>query len=58
MSVSIKCPVCGREFRGEPLKTWKFRFYDVKRYECSNCKAKFNIYESPNSVFTIPKAKH
>jgi len=53
----IKCPLCGSILEGEPLKTWKFRFYDVKRFECSSCGAKFNIYESSMSTFTIPKAK-
>lgn len=57
MSGSVKCPVCGHSFAGKPLKNWKFRFYDVRRYECDSCKTKFNIYESPNSKFTIPKAK-
>jgi transposase-like protein len=47
MSESVKCPVCGQEFRGEPFKTWKFRFYKVSRFECKGCKAKFNIYEGP-----------
>jgi len=53
----VKCPSCGREFLGKPLKSWKFRFYDVRRYECQHCKAKFNVYEGPKSRFTIPKAK-
>ncbi len=57
MSESVKCPVCGHSFAGKPTKTWKFRFYDVRRYECESCKGKFNVYESPKSTFTIPKAK-
>jgi len=57
MSESIKCPECGHELSGKPLKTWKFRFYDVRRYECEHCRTKFNVYESPNSQFTIPKSK-
>ncbi len=57
MSESVKCPACGREQSSKPLKAWKFRFYDVKRYECQHCKARFNVYESPKSRFTIPKAK-
>jgi len=55
--MSVKCPVCGKEFSGEPLKTWRFRFYTVNRYECGKCKAKFNVYESEKSRFTIPKSK-
>lgn len=57
MTVNVKCPVCGQKFSSEPLKTWKFRFYKVNRFECKKCKAKFNIYEGPKSKFTIPKAK-
>jgi transposase-like protein len=57
MSETIKYPICGKSFTGKPIKTWKFRFYDVKRFECRSCKTKFNDYESQNSRFTIPKAK-
>jgi transposase-like protein len=57
MSGSVKCPVCGRSFAGKPVKTWKFRFYSVGRYECDRCKTKFNVYESPKTKFTIPKAE-
>ena len=57
MSEYVKCPVCSLGFAGKPLKTWKFRFYNVKRFECARCKAKFNIYESPSSKFTIPKSR-
>ena len=57
MSGSMKCPVCGKQHSGKPKKTWKFRFYKVGRYECPSCKSMFNIYESPNSTFTIPKSK-
>ncbi len=53
----VKCPLCGKAFEGKPLKEWKFRFYDVKRYECEKCGSRFNVYESQNSMFTIPKAK-
>ena len=53
----VRCPVCGGEFEAEPLKSWRFRFYQVKRYQCSLCGAKFNLYESEKSSFTIPKAK-
>jgi hypothetical protein len=56
MSKSVKCPACGRELSSKPLKSWKFRFYDVKRCECQHCKTKFNAYNSPESTFTIPKA--
>lgn len=57
LSESVKCPVCGGEFKAKPLKTWRFRFYKVSRFECEKCKEKFNVYEGPKSKFTIPKAK-
>jgi transposase-like protein len=56
MNENVKCPVCGQEFKTEPLKTWKFRFYRVSRFECKNCKTKFNFYVSSKSKFTIPKS--
>jgi len=58
ISESVECPVCGHSFAGKPIKNWKFKFYDVRRYECDSCKTKFNVYESPKSKFTIPKSKH
>jgi len=58
VSNSLKCPICGREFQGKPLETWKFRYYNVKRFECAHCGMRFNLYESPKSKFTIPKRKH
>ena len=57
MCESVKCPVCGHSPPCKPIKTWKFRFYNVGRYECDHCKTRFNVYESPKSTFTIPKAK-
>jgi transposase len=47
----VRCPYCGFEKKFEALKTWKFKFYDVKRLECPNCKGVFNYYNgvSPRS---------
>ena len=40
----VKCPYCGYEENFRLLKTWKFRFYDVKMLECSRCGGRFNHY--------------
>jgi hypothetical protein len=40
----VKCPVCGGEFQAEPFKTWRFRFYQVKRLQCPKCGGIFNLY--------------
>jgi len=40
----VKCPYCGYKGDFKPLKTWKFRFYDVKMLECSRCGGRFNHY--------------
>ena len=53
----LVCPLCDKEVTKSPFKTWKFRGYDVKRYECQNCKSKFNVYQSPKKTFTIPSHK-
>jgi len=45
---SIKCPYCGFEGGFKALKTWKFRFYDVERLVCPNCKGVFNHYYGVN----------
>jgi len=60
-----KCPYCGHAGEFKVLKTWKFRFYNVERLECPNCKGVFNYYSgiSPRgkkSEFLIrvkPRAK-
>jgi transposase-like protein len=41
----VKCPYCGYEGEFKPLKTWKFRFYEVKRLECPKCHRVFNHYQ-------------
>ncbi len=53
----LLCPVCNRNVSVNPFKSWKFRDYEVKRYECQNCKSKFNVYESSKRTYTIPKPK-
>jgi predicted RNA-binding Zn-ribbon protein involved in translation (DUF1610 family) len=40
----IKCPYCGFEGEFKVLKTWRFRFYDVKRLLCPKCGNRFNYY--------------
>ena len=40
-----KCPYCGFEGEFKVLKTWRFRFYEVKRLECPNCHGVFNHYQ-------------
>jgi hypothetical protein len=47
----LKCPYCGFEGEFKPLKTWRFRFYDVGMLECPKCKGGFNHYRgvSPKS---------
>ena len=38
----VKCPYCSFESEFRLLKTWKFRFYDVKRLQCPGCNGVFN----------------
>ena len=40
----VKCPYCGYEGKFKLLKTWKFRFYEVKHLECPKCHGVFNHY--------------
>jgi len=37
----------------KPLETYKFRFYNVKRFERPNCNGESNLYESSTLTFTI-----
>lgn len=47
----VKCPYCGYEDEFKLLKSWKFRFYDVKMFSCPCCGGVFNYYAgiSPRS---------
>jgi len=47
----VKCPYCGYEGTFIVHKTWKFRFYEVRRLECPRCHGIFNYYfgASPKS---------
>ncbi|KUO92830.1 MAG: hypothetical protein AT710_02125 [Thermocladium sp. ECH_B] len=38
-----KCPYCGSEGL-TPIKSWRFRFYDVTMYRCNRCGGEFNHY--------------
>ena len=53
----LLCPVCNGDVTSSPLKSWNYRNNEVKRYECQNCKSKFNVYSGPKTMFTIPKGK-
>jgi rubredoxin len=57
MNSKLMCPMCNKVVSSSPFKIWKFGDYEVKRYECQNCKLKFNSYQSPKRNFTIPKSK-
>jgi len=53
----LTCPKCNRVVSAKPFKAWKFKDYDVKRYECEHCKSKFNLYHGTKGTYTIPKGK-
>ena len=55
MGGKLECPKCHGEVRSKAFKSWEFRKYHVGRYECEHCKARFNLYDGPESTFTIPK---
>jgi transposase len=40
----VRCPYCGFGSKFELIKTWKFRFYDVRMLECPRCGERFNHY--------------
>lgn len=53
----LLCPVCKMDVSENPFKSWKYKNFEVKRYECRKCKSKFNVYQSPNRTYTIPKSE-
>jgi len=40
----VKCPYCNNERGFRELKSWRFRFYSVKRLQCLKCRGIFNFY--------------
>jgi hypothetical protein len=40
----VKCPFCRSEGGFDELKSWRFRFYDVKRLLYLKCNSIFNHY--------------
>ena len=41
----VRCLLRGCDGGLNPLKTWKFRFYEVKCLECPKCHGVFNHYQ-------------
>jgi transposase-like protein len=39
----VKCPKCGSE-NAKPTKEWKYALFQVKKFDCQKCKAKFRDY--------------
>ncbi len=53
----MKCPICKVEFAEKPFKEWQYGKFRVSRFECPDCREKFNSYVSDDSKsFTIPGA--
>jgi len=46
----VKCPYCGYEGEFRLVKTWKFRFYEVKMFSCPKCRGIFNYYSGVSST--------
>ncbi len=53
----MKCLICGEEVHDKPFKEWKYGKFRVSRFECPDCREKFNSYVSDDGKsFTIPRA--
>jgi len=53
-----KCPNCKKE-NPKPAKTWKYGFFTVQAYVCSNCQTKYRDYFDKNGKhsFTLKLEK-
>jgi transposase len=40
----VRCPYCGYEGEFRVEKSWRFRFYEVRRLSCPKCGGVFNHY--------------
>ena len=47
----VSCPICSKPVSTNPFKSWKFGKFDVGRYQCPNCKSKFNFSIFAQSSF-------
>lgn len=53
--MKTSCPKCGKEVN-KPRKTWKYAFYQVESYECTNCGTSFRDYiKNGSRVFTLKR---
>jgi len=43
----VKCPFCKLESEHKLLKMWRYRFWNVHLYECSQCHRKFRYQVDP-----------
>jgi DNA-directed RNA polymerase subunit RPC12/RpoP len=46
-----KCPYCGYEEEFKPLKTWKYKWWDVYFYECPKCGGRFRWQVDPTGRY-------
>jgi len=53
----VSCQICSRPVSTKPLKSWKFGKFDVGRYQCLNCKSKFNFYQSSTRTYNNTESK-
>jgi transposase-like protein len=53
-----KCPNCKKE-NPKPAKTWRYGFFTVQAYLCSNCQTKYRDYFDKNGKhsFTLKLEK-
>ena len=53
----VKCPRCGTECSNH-TKEWDYSAYNVKNFDCTNCKKSFNAYYVKDQFsHTIPRKK-
>jgi hypothetical protein len=43
----VKCPYCGYEGEFNPLKTWRYRWWNVYFYKCLKYNARFRLQVDP-----------
>jgi DNA-directed RNA polymerase subunit RPC12/RpoP len=47
----VKCPYCGFEGEFKPLKTWRYKWWNVYFYECPKCDSKFRYQVDPTGKY-------
>jgi DNA-directed RNA polymerase subunit RPC12/RpoP len=51
MGEVVKCPYCGFGEKFKMLRMWKYKWWNVYFYECTNCNGRFRYQVDPSGKY-------